>query len=151
MTAGNTRQGSGNELFEAGFTQNPRLAHKSSSKSAKRVRAPCLEARSAIVGARASERVARASESSTCFPCLKSNQVTLFWPVFTWAKNAQNPTEMLAAQADKWCLDDSETSFSLLMYFQTLQYNTIQTLMTLPEEGFSVTIIINLQDNTSKR
>ena len=40
---------------------------------------PCLEARSAIVGARASERVARASESSTCFPCWKSNQVTLFW------------------------------------------------------------------------
>ena len=33
-----------------------RLAHKSSSKSAKRVRAPCLEARSAIVRARASER-----------------------------------------------------------------------------------------------
>ena len=56
-----------------------RLAHKSSSKSAKRDRAPCLEARSAIVGARASERVARASESSTCFPCWKSNQVTLFW------------------------------------------------------------------------
>ena len=72
---------------------NYRLAHKSSSKSAKRDRAPCLEARSAIVGARASERVARASErvaraservaraseSSTCFPCWKSNQVTLFW------------------------------------------------------------------------
>ena len=35
---------------------NARLAHKSSSKSAKRDRAPCLEARSAIVGARASER-----------------------------------------------------------------------------------------------
>ena len=34
-----------------------RLAHKSSSKSAKRDRAPCLEARSAIVRARASERV----------------------------------------------------------------------------------------------
>ena len=48
-----------------------RLAHKSSSKSAKRYRAPCLEARSAIVGARASERVARASESSTCFPLLE--------------------------------------------------------------------------------
>ena len=63
-----------------------RLAHKSSSKSAKHDRAPCLEARSAIVGvraservARASERVARASESSTCFPCWKSNQVTLIW------------------------------------------------------------------------
>ena len=56
-----------------------RLAHKSSSKSAKRDRAPCLEARSAIVEVRASERVARASESSTCFPCWKSNQVTLFW------------------------------------------------------------------------
>ena len=41
-------------------------------KSAKRDRAPCLEARSVIVGA-------RASESSTCFPCWKSNQVTLFW------------------------------------------------------------------------
>ena len=38
-----------------------RLAYKSSSKSAKRDRAPCLEARSAIVRARASERVARAS------------------------------------------------------------------------------------------
>ena len=38
-----------------------RLAHKSSSKSAKR------------------DRAARASESSTCFPCWKSNQVTLFW------------------------------------------------------------------------
>ena len=49
-----------------------RLAQKSSSKSAKRDRAPCQEARSAIVGA-------RASESSTCFPCWKSNQVTLFW------------------------------------------------------------------------
>ena len=56
-----------------------RLAYKSSSKSAKREHAPCLEARSAIVRARASERVARASESSTCFPCWKSNQVTLFW------------------------------------------------------------------------
>ena len=39
----------------------------------------CTLPRSAIVGARASERVARASESSTCFPCWKSNQVTLFW------------------------------------------------------------------------
>ena len=61
-----------------------RLAHKSSSKSAKRDRATLP--RSAIVGARASERVARASErvaraseSSTCFPCWKSNQVTFFW------------------------------------------------------------------------
>ena len=33
----------------------------------------------------------------------------------------------------------------------TVQYNTIETLMTLPEKGFSVTIIINLQDYTSKR
>ena len=32
------------------FIYNARLAHKSSSKSAKRDRAPCLEARSAIVG-----------------------------------------------------------------------------------------------------
>ena len=63
-------------IWYSGLT---RLAHKSSSKSAKRDRAPCLEARSAIVRARASERVARASESSTCFPCWKSNQVTLFW------------------------------------------------------------------------
>ena len=52
--------------------EETRLAHKSSSKSAKRDRAPCLEARSAIVRA-------RANESSTCFPCWKSNQVTLFW------------------------------------------------------------------------
>ena len=44
-----------------------------------RARAPFLEVRSAIVSARGSERVARASESSTCFPCWKSNQVTLFW------------------------------------------------------------------------
>ena len=56
-----------------------RLAYKSSSKSAKRCLVPCSEARSAIVRARASERVARASETSTCFPCWKSNQVTLFW------------------------------------------------------------------------
>ena len=63
----------------ASHNVHSRLAHKSSSKSAKRDRAPCLEARSAIVGARASECVARASESSTCFPCWKSNQVTLFW------------------------------------------------------------------------
>ena len=45
-----------------------RLAHKSSSKSAKRDR---REARSS--------ELERASESSTCFPCWKSNQVTLFW------------------------------------------------------------------------
>ena len=32
-----------------------------------------------------------------------------------------------------------------------IQYNTIQTLLTHPEEGFSLSIIINLQDNTSKR
>ena len=32
-----------------------------------------------IVRARESERGARASESSTCFPCWKSNQVTSFW------------------------------------------------------------------------
>ena len=56
-----------------------RLAYKSSSKSGKRCLVPCLEAWSAIVRARASEHVARASESSTCFPCWKSNQVTLFW------------------------------------------------------------------------
>ena len=51
---------------------NARLAHKSSTKSAKRDRAPCLEARSAIVGARASERVARASERELdLFPLLE--------------------------------------------------------------------------------
>ena len=63
------------------LTRSHRLAYKSSSKSAKRecCLVPCLEARSAIVRARVSERVARASESSTCFPCWKSNQVTLFW------------------------------------------------------------------------
>ena len=48
-----------------------RLAYKSSSKSAKRCLVLCLEARSS--------ELERASESSTCFPCCKSNQVTLFW------------------------------------------------------------------------
>ena len=64
------------------FKERIRLAYKSSSKSAKRCLVTYKEARSAIVRARASERVARASESSTCFPCWKSNQVTLFWREF---------------------------------------------------------------------
>ena len=54
-----------------------RLAYKSSSKSAKRDRAPCLEARSAIVRARASERVARASESSCQVHSTRSERATL--------------------------------------------------------------------------
>ena len=39
----------------------------------------------------------------------------------------------------------------LLCYFFTKVFNTIQTLMTLPKGGFSVTIIVNLQDSTSER
>ena len=57
------------------FESKTRLAYKSSSKSAKRCLVPCLEARSSEL-----ERArARASESSTCFPCWKSNKLMLFW------------------------------------------------------------------------
>ena len=42
----------------------------------------------------------------------------------------------------------SDTPKSVWPLISALQ---IQTLMALPEEGFSVTIIINLQDHTSKR
>jgi len=44
-----------------------------------------------------------------------------------------------------------ETAREVVCYFFTKVFNTIQTLMTLPKEGFSVTIIINLQDSTSER
>ena len=49
-------------IFGLEFCTRVRLAYKSSSKNAKCDRAPCLEARSAIVRAQASERVARVSE-----------------------------------------------------------------------------------------
>ena len=44
-----------------------------------------------------------------------------------------------------------ETAREVLCYFFTKVFNTIQTLMTLPKESFSVAIIINLQDSTSER
>ena len=44
-----------------------------------------------------------------------------------------------------------ETAREVMFYFFTKVFNTIQTLMTLPNQGFSVTIIINLQDSSSER
>ena len=44
-----------------------------------------------------------------------------------------------------------ETAREVMFYFFTKVFDTIQTLMTLPNQGFSVTIIINLQDSSSTR
>lgn len=44
-----------------------------------------------------------------------------------------------------------ETAREVMLYFFTKVFNTIQNLITLPKEGFSVTIIINLQDSSSER
>ena len=111
-----------------------RLAYKSSSKSAIRCRiATAIRSllRSAIVRARASERVARASESSTCFLCWKSNQVTLFWrelfrvrsrgkvSIITFPVSYNGPLAMLfCAQTEEKITPTLTNLFFMFLQFQ---------------------------------
>ena len=95
---------------------------------------PCLEARSAIVKARASERVARASESSTCFPCWKLNQVTSFWRELFRVRSRRKvsiitfPVSYNGSKAMLFCAHTEEKITPTKPFFMFLQFQKIFSL-----------------------
>ena len=105
--------------------------------------------RSAIVRARASERVTRASESSTCFPCWKSNQVTLFWRELLRVRSRRKvsiitfPVSYNGSKAMLFCahaeekITPTKPLFMFLQFQKIFPYNVVGLQRTLPnEEGY---------------
>ena len=114
---------------DANHTPDNRLAYKSSSKSTKRCLVPCLEARSAIVRARASE-----SSIATCFPCWKLNQVTSFWRELFRVRSRRKvsiitfPVSYNGSKAMLFCAHTEEKITPTKPFFKFLQFQKIFSL-----------------------